>query len=90
MPLLAGPGGISTVILYAHRGTGVGHYSFVVFDIFFLCLLIGLVFHLTPWVSKRIGNTGINIFTRVMGLILAAIAIEFIANGLKGLFPVLA
>ncbi len=37
-----------------------------------------------------LGKTGINIFTRIMGLILAAIAVEFIANGIKGLFPALA
>jgi multiple antibiotic resistance protein len=35
------------------------------------------------------GKTGINIITRIMGLIIAAIAVEFIANGLKQLFPVL-
>lgn len=89
MPILAGPGAISTVILYAHRGDGVGHYSYVVLDLFILSLSIWLVFHITPWISSRIGNTAINVFTRVMGLILAAIAIEFMANGLKGLFPVL-
>jgi multiple antibiotic resistance protein len=38
----------------------------------------------------RISATGINIFTRIMGLILAAIAVEFISSGIKGLFPVLA
>jgi multiple antibiotic resistance protein len=45
---------------------------------------------LAPLISQRLGKTGINVFTRIMGLILAAIAVEFIANGLKGLFPALA
>ena len=43
-----------------------------------------------PWISKHISRTGINVFTRLMGLIIAALAVEFIANGLKGIFPVLA
>jgi multiple antibiotic resistance protein len=55
-----------------------------------LSLVVWAVLRLSPWVAGRIGATGINIFTRIMGLILAAIAIEFIANGLKGLFPALA
>ena len=90
MPLLAGPGAISTVILAAHKASGVAHYSIVALGIILLSLVIWGVLRLSPWIAGRIGATGINIFTRIMGLILAAIAVEFIANGVKGLFPVLA
>ena len=45
---------------------------------------------MSPWIAKRLGKSGMNIITRIMGLILAAIAIEFISSGLKGLFPGLA
>ncbi|WLQ14963.1 YchE family NAAT transporter [Hahella aquimaris] len=90
MPLLAGPGAISTVILYAHRGTDAAHYAMVGVAILILCLTLWIVFSMIPWFSSHLTKTRINIFTRIMGLILAAIAIEFIANGLKGLFPVLA
>jgi len=55
-----------------------------------LSLVVWAVLRLSPWIERHISATGINIFTRIMGLILAAIAIEFIANGLKGLFPALA
>lgn len=89
IPLLAGPGAISTVILYAHRGHGTLHYALVSLDILLVVLLLGLVFLLVPWITRYISQTGINIFTRIMGLILAALAVEFIANGLKGLFPAL-
>jgi multiple antibiotic resistance protein len=88
-PLLAGPGAISSVILSSHRGAGILHYTLIATDILLLGLLLWVVLRLTPWISKNISKTGINIFTRIMGLILAAIAVEFIANGLKGLFPVL-
>jgi multiple antibiotic resistance protein len=90
MPLLAGPGAISTVILAAHKSSGVIHYLFISLGIIVLSLVIWIVLRIAPWVAGRIGATGINIFTRIMGLILAAIAVEFIANGLKGLFPTLA
>ncbi len=89
MPLLAGPGAISTVILYAHKGTGLAHYLIVGTIILIIALLLSIVFKCIPYISKYISQTGINIFTRIMGLILAAISIEFIANGLKGLFPAL-
>jgi len=90
MPLLAGPGAISTVILAAHKSTGIVHYSIIVFGILVLSSIVWAVLRLSPWIAGHISATGINIFTRIMGLVLAAIAIEFIANGMKGLFPVLA
>jgi multiple antibiotic resistance protein len=90
MPLLAGPGAISTVIVYTHKGTGLMHYLFIGLDILIVCFLLWLILKSVPWITKHISQTGINIFTRIMGLILAAIAVEFIANGMKGLFPVLA
>lgn len=90
MPLLAGPGAISTVILAAHKSTGVAHYMVIAFGIILLSLLVWIVLRVSPWLEKHISATGINIFTRIMGLILAAIAVEFIANGLKGIFPALA
>jgi len=89
MPLLAGPGAISTVILYAHKNPGVSHYVAMSVDILIVGFLLWVVLQLVPWISRHVSQTGINIFTRIMGLILAAIAVEFIASGLKGLFPAL-
>jgi multiple antibiotic resistance protein len=89
MPLLAGPGAISTVILYAHKDAGVSHYLMMGIDILILAGVLWTVLQLVPWISRHVSQTGINIFTRIMGLILMAIAIEFIANGMKGLFPAL-
>ena len=89
-PLLAGPGSLSTVVLQSHKGIGWIHEALIALAIVAVGLCIWASLHLAPWISRRLGQTGINIFTRIMGLILAAIAVEFIANGLKGLFPVLA
>lgn len=88
-PLLAGPGSISTVILDAHKGTEISHYLSMTLVIFLLSLSVWLTFLAAPWVEKRMGTVGIDIFTRLMGLILAAIAVEFIAGGMRGLFPAL-
>lgn len=88
-PLLAGPGGISTVVVEAHKGSNLGHEMLLGLIIMIVGICLWMALHLAPLISQRLGKTGINIFTRIMGLILAAIAVEIIANGLKGLFPTL-
>lgn len=88
-PLLAGPGAISAVIVDAHKSASVMHYVIMALIIVALGLSVWLTFLVAPWISRRLGKTGIDVFTRVMGLILASIAVEFIAGGLRGLFPAL-
>ena len=88
-PLLAGPGAISTVILDAHKGSGAGHYGSMALLLIALSLIVWLTFLIAPRISQRMGQIGSDIFTRLMGLLLAAIAVEFIAGGLRGLFPAL-
>ncbi len=87
VPLLAGPGAITTVIIIAHRGSGIGHYLVSTLLVVLLSMIIWIVLRLSPTISRHISATGINILTRIMGLLLAAIAVEFMANGLKALFP---
>jgi multiple antibiotic resistance protein len=89
MPLLAGPGAISTIILYTHKSHAPLHYIFMAGEIVLLSGVLWVAFLSIPWIARHTTQTGLNIFSRVMGLILAAIAVEFIANGIKGLFPVL-
>ncbi|MEJ2696102.1 MAG: MarC family protein [Candidatus Sulfobium sp.] len=87
MPLLAGPGAITTVIIYANASSNPLHIGLIVV----ICVLIAL----TAWlaliaagsVGRLLSRTGINIATRLMGLLLAAIAVEFIAGGLSLLLP---
>lgn len=52
--------------------------------------MIWLALSLSTSIANRLGTIGINVVTRLMGLILAAMAVEFIANGVLGLFPKLA
>lgn len=88
-PLLAGPGAISTVIFYAQRYTSAAHYVYLFGVIVLLACLTALLFRLAPTITRILGKTGINIVTRLMGLIMAAMGVEFIVHGLKQLFPVL-
>lgn len=89
IPLIAGPGSISTVILYAHKSTTFSHYLVLGAGILLVALIVWVALRAAPLVADAVGRTGINIATRVMGLIMAAIGVEFIASGLKGLFPAL-
>ncbi len=88
-PLLAGPGSISAVIVEAHKAHGIEHYLVMGLEIILLSITVWLSFLIAPWVARRLGKIGIDVFTRLMGLILASIAVEFIASGMRGLFPTL-
>lgn len=90
IPLLAGPGAISTVIIEMHRSDAQYHAILVMLTIFLVSVLLWLVLRMASRLGKSIGPVGINIINRIFGLILAAIAIEIMANGLKQLFPILA
>ena len=90
IPLLAGPGSISTVIIEMHRSTTEYHGMLTVLSITLVCLFLWLVLRMAATIGKLLGQTGLNIITRLFGLILVAIAVEIMANGLKQLFPVLA
>jgi multiple antibiotic resistance protein len=90
VPLLAGPGAISTVIIYAHNGTGWLYTGVLVAEIWLVAGLVWLSLHLGEGVARVLGTTGLNIATRIMGLLLAAIAVGFITHGLRVLLPGLA
>ncbi len=87
MPLLAGPGAMSAVIVYAHKSAGIMHYALITFCILFVCFSLWLCFKFLPWFAQHLNQRTIIMSTRVMGLLLMAIAVEFIAGGIKGMFP---
>ncbi|MGB5397946.1 MAG: MarC family protein [Gammaproteobacteria bacterium] len=89
IPLLAGPGSISTVIIQMHRSSMPFHGLTVILTIALVCILLWLVLRMATYIGKKLGHIGLNIINRLFGLILAAIAVEIMANGLRELFPVL-
>jgi len=89
VPLLAGPGAISTSIIAGQAG-GAAHLGAILLCIAFVTLVQWIVLRLADRVGARMGTTGLNIATRLLGLLLAALAIEMMAVGLKTLLPGLA
>ena len=87
IPLLAGPGSISLAIVGAEQAAGAGQMTALTVVVLLLGALVWLVLRLAEPLGRVLGRTGINIITRLMGLVLAAIAIEFIATGMADLFP---
>ncbi|MBS0545493.1 MAG: NAAT family transporter [Proteobacteria bacterium] len=85
IPLLAGPGTMSSVIILSENARHWWQLA--------LLVLIGVAIGGVVWITLRLarpisrlaGQTGLNIMTRVMGLVLAALAVEFIANGVRTL-----
>lgn len=89
IPLLSGPGAISTTIVYGHMGRSFAHFMLVGAVIVSVAGVVLIALLLAPRIAAFMGRTGMNVVTRVMGLIIASIAVEFIAKGLNDLFPVL-
>ncbi len=89
IPLLAGPGAISTTIIAAQSG-GAAHLGALIGCLVFVCALLWSVLRVAGPIGARMGTTGLNIATRLLGLLLAAISIEMMALGLKELLPGLA
>jgi multiple antibiotic resistance protein len=89
VPLLAGPGAISTTIIAAQRG-GVAHLAAILACIAVVSFLSWAVLRSAHVIGARLGTTGLNVATRLLGLLLAALAIQTMAEGLKALFPGLA
>ena len=89
IPLLAGPGAISTTILAAQAG-GIAHFVAILLCILAVCALTWVTLRLAHPIGARLGTTGLNVATRLLGLLLAALAIQTMAEGLRQLFPGLA
>lgn len=87
MPLMAGPGAISSVIVTSTQYTGLLEKLAMGGIIVLFSAMSWLLFRSGPVIFKLLGTTGINIITRIMGLIMGSIGIEVIAAGIKALFP---
>jgi multiple antibiotic resistance protein len=87
IPILAGPGAISTVIVYAHKSTALHHDLLVCAIIVVVAASIFVAFRLALPIASLMGQTGMRILTQIMGLLIAAVAVEFITQGLAASFP---
>ncbi len=87
IPLMAGPGAMSLVILDAHKVHGWGGELLLTLAIIAVAVIVWLVLLIAENMRDKLGVIGLNIATRIMGLILAAIGVQFIADGIKHLLP---
>jgi len=89
IPLLAGPATMSTVVIYADKAKTLSQMGVLLGYGFVIALATALCFSLAIPIARVLGKTGINVMTRLMGLILAALAVEVMSEGLIKLFPAL-
>lgn len=87
IPMIIGPGGISTVIIYAADAKGAKGLFAIIAAGLIISIANYLILMGANKVSKFLGDTGLNILNRIMGMLLAAVAVEIIVAGLKEIFP---
>lgn len=87
IPLLAGPGAIGTVIIYGQKAHDIVSYGFILFDVVIASLIAYIAMRNAHRLAHFFGEIGIEILTKIAGLILGAIAIRFICQGLVSLLP---
>ncbi|WP_370680662.1 MarC family protein [Comamonas sp. GB3 AK4-5] len=87
IPLLTGPAAMSTVVIYADKASNIWQHLALLGYGVVVAAAVWAAFSLADPISRVLGKTGINVMTRLMGLILAALAVEVMAGGLGKIFP---
>jgi multiple antibiotic resistance protein len=87
IPMLAGPGATSTVMVLVSRAERVWQYAVVFGAIALTAFVSYLLLRGALRVERRLGRTGLNVIQRVMGLILAATAVQFVVEGISNVLP---
>lgn len=90
IPIVAGPGTMAAVLVAAQQESTILSKIEISLVIVGFSVLIGVLFSFASPIANRIGESGMGVVTRVMGMILAAIAMGMLAEGLKALMPGLA
>ena len=89
-PIIVGPGSITTLIVFLHEAQNPGNYVAYVAVVAAVLAMLGLAFYYSTSIDRRLGLTLRSMMTRIMGMILLAIAIGMLAEGLVKLLPGLA
>ncbi len=89
VPLLSGPGAISTVLVLTSRSKSYLEDGLILLSLLIVLLLTYTFFRCAQFLLNRLKETGIRLLTRLMGLIMAALAVQFVLDGLLAAFPVL-
>ena len=84
IPLIAGPGAIATIILLVGQAEGIAGFSATIGVMVAVVLMVFILFNIANPLERLLGKTGINVVTRLLGMLLAALSVQFILDGLKG------
>ena len=87
MPLIIGPGGISTVIIHASAARHMNDLFAIVAAGAAISVICYLSLLAAAKVSRWLGETGLTVLNRIMGMLLAAVAVEIVIAGIRSLFP---
>jgi multiple antibiotic resistance protein len=87
LPLMAGPGAISSTIVYSSQFHTPGQLFGLSLVVVVFSLFSWIVFRAAPLLFRLMGKTGINVVTRIMGLIMMSLGIEIMVAGIKHMFP---
>lgn len=83
IPLIAGPGSIATVILLAGQKPGIEGFALVMSIVIAVLALMLVMFMVSGVLERLLGKTGINVVTRLLGMLLAALSVQFVLDGLR-------
>lgn len=83
MPLIAGPGSIATVILLAGQGDGLAGVGLALVVMSLVLVIAFVLFNAAPLLERLLRETGIKVVTRLLGMLLAALAVQFVLEGLR-------
>jgi multiple antibiotic resistance protein len=89
IPMLAGPGATSTVMVLVSRAASAAEVAVVFAAIVVTTAITFLMLRSASLVERRLGRTGMNVLQRVMGLILAATAVQFVVEGIGNVLPLI-
>ena len=90
IPIVSGPGTIATVLVAAQRHSEIIARLEISIAVAVLCALTGLLFAYSKPIANWLGESGMAVVTRVMGMVLVAIAMGMLVDGLIGMIPALA
>ena len=85
IPLISGPGAISAVLLLSSQTTNWIEMTSILAIIASVLVLVMITFAIAGWVEKILGNSGRNVLTRLLGVLLSALSVQFIADGILAL-----
>lgn len=86
IPMMIGPGGISTVIIYSSQIHSIQATTAVLVAGFCISMFCYVSLMAAGKISRFLGDTGLNIMSRIMGMLLAAVAVEIFVNGFRAVF----